>query len=181
MSSPADCAGPVSVPSRSMLAASNDSMTSGRDGYSCGGISRSTPGRNRRIAGTSNGLSPNEATTAGAPSGRPHSACSSASIEPSASASGRTWQARQTWLAPSMTLTARAQAESLLVVIDVVVTKVVVILGHVTVPDVIIIVSGRPVRIRIAGWHRVHANCGHPGVGGSRLGHQVLDGPRGIR
>ena len=78
-----------------MLATSKVTISSGRRRVGAGGLSRSWPGRKRRIRGTSNGWSPNEAMTRWA-AGRARSACASASMEPSASPSGRTWQARQT-------------------------------------------------------------------------------------
>src|SRR6266568_8989923 len=79
------------MPRRSALAASKVTMTSGRRGYDCGGLSRSAPGRKRRILGTSKGWSPKEAMTRW-PAGpaRERSAWATASIDPSASPSGRT-------------------------------------------------------------------------------------------
>src|SRR5215469_13393102 len=126
------------------------------------------------MTGTSNGSSPNDAATEAGD--RPAArrllirAEANASIEPSASASGRTWQASQTLSAASMILTARDHSASL-----------VVIAGELVIVDLVVCGGRSPVRVGVTSGYRVGARRGDRRIRSPGPGDQILDSARRIR
>src|SRR6266704_2955205 len=103
---------PARLPRRSSEPVSKQTNTSGESGTSRGGVRRSTPGRKRYCAATSNGSE--KLTTAARPALT--SAPCSASAEPSASPSGCRWQEITSPFASLIAVVAACQSRGAIVV-----------------------------------------------------------------